>query len=664
LRATTTPPVTTTCRWVIALSESTVIVTSDRLRQADGANRMFPKVRSWFALGAPLELLSALSVARILVLVAIATWGAGLAVSVWTPFWSLTLVAAWTVGLVLLLRLRMLTSVGTSVVVGAHVVAIGAALGLSNHDLRVVVLAPLLVVLSLCIGLFFRGMPMLVAIGATSIVLVGVTASTNGAKGLADGLMVILFLAGLSTMAAFAARTSRISGAIDPATGIANIRGMTDRLRNRTPDRETVVATIHLSGVTEVRDALGHDAGIELVRRAVEDLGQVLPAQAQIGRGGDDDVVILIENGQRSDVTLETLIATTVRQISSAIGSGRYLVGEIEVTLSTHIGIAIAANAEDDAGEILRQSSLAAASATASGRLHDRWDGRSTNLNAEDLEILSDLRTAQERGELWIAYQPQVEPHAGRIVAVEALLRWSSPRHGFVSPGRFIPLAERTGLVDRLTDWVVNEALDAQVRWRSSGVDLTVSVNVSPLSLRSIDFGDRVRFALEARSLPPGVLMLEVTESAAFDIPEAVERLGPLRELGVKISIDDFGTGYTSLAVLPHLPLDELKVDQQFVMDAIHSSASRSIVISVCDLAHRLGLTAVAEGVEDAELADLMASFGFDLLQGYHFAKPMPEAALLERMSSDAITTATPPSPSEPIHGTVEHSVTAVGTTS
>jgi len=371
---------------------------------------------------------------------------------------------------------------------------------------------------------------------------------------------------------------------------------------------------------------------------------------------------VLIENGPGPARTVESLIATTVGQISTAIGQGRYLVGEIEVMLSTHIGVAVASGAGDDAGETMRQSALAAGSATANGRLHERWDGRSTNFTAEDLEILSDLRTAEQRGELWVAYQPQVRPVDGRIVAVEALLRWSSPRHGFVPPGRFIPLAERTGLVDRLTDWVVAESLDAQVRWRNTGIDLTVSVNVSPLSLRSVDFGDRVRSALEVRSLPPGVLMLEVTESAAFDIPEAVDRLRPLRELGVKISIDDFGTGYTSLAVLPRLPLDELKVDQQFVMDSISSPASRSIVISVCELAHRLGLTAVAEGVENEALASLMASFGFDLLQGYHFAKPMPEAALLERVALGAGTqpAPAPPSPSEPILGTVEHRVTVV----
>ena len=160
-------------------------------------------------------------------------------------------------------------------------------------------------------------------------------------------------------------------------------------------------------------------------------------------------------------------------------------------------------------------------------------------------------------------------------------------------------------------------------------MDLPVSVNVSPLSLRSVDFTNRVAQTLAERGVRPDRLMLEVTESMAFDIPEAVEPLAPLHDLGVKISIDDFGTGYTSLSVLSQLPLDELKVDQTLVRDATTSPASEAIVRSVCELAHRLGLSAMPEGVEDEELTETMRSFGFDLLQGYHVARPMPEAELI-----------------------------------
>lgn len=644
-----------------------LVVTSDRLGHDAVANRLFPKVRSWFALGAPLELLSSLSVARILVIVAACTWAVGAALGAFDVLAAAMLLAISVASAIALMRMRALTAEVNSAVAVGHIAMIEVALFTSDDPRRVAALALLLAVMTIFFGLFFVSYELVALLGLTVAVISVSSRLTNGGMGFGDGLMISGFIAALAAMTAFSARTSRVSGATDPETGVKNISAMTTHLERRERSRDVIVATVFLSGVEEVRDALGHDAGTGLVRRAMEDLGQVLPASAIIGRGAANDVVVLLENDPDSERTTEELIASTVDQIGGAIGVGRYLVGEIEVALTSHVGIVVASTVETDAGELVRQSALAARSARVDGKLSSTWDGSTTTLTAADLAILSDLRTAFDRDEFWIAYQPQVSAADGRIVAVEALLRWSSEFHGVVPPGRFIPLAERTGLVDRLTDWVINEALDAQVRWRDADVELTVSVNVSPLSLRSEDFGGRVRTALEARGLPAEVLMLEVTESMAFDIPEAVERLGPLRQLGVKISIDDFGTGYTSLAVLPRLPLDELKVDQQFVRDSMTSAASEAIVVSVCELAHRLGLSAVAEGVEDAELAESMASFGFDLLQGYHFARPMPEEDLVRTLTRaederhSLLANACRPSASQPLAGTIERHVIDVG---
>ncbi len=640
------------------------------------ANRMFPKVRSWFALGAPLELLSPLSVARILVIIAAATWLAGGVLGVLNGFTAATLFAISVISAGAMMRTRALSTNGCRLVSVGHAAMITAALFTSDDPRHVAVLTVLLAVISIFVGLFFISYELLAMVALISGVLVASSRLTNDGRGFGDGLMISSFLAALTMMTAFTARTSRVSGSTDPETGVKNIGGMTWDLGRREGGDDVIVATVFLSGVAEVRDALGHDAGTELVRRAIEDLGQVLPNGAVIGRGAADDVLVFLPHDPCTAGPTDAQVATTVTQIGDAIGVGRYLVGDIEVALTTHVGVAVAvaSDLDTDAGELVRQSALAARSARVSGKLSASWDGRTTTLTAEDLSILADLRTAIDRDEFWIAYQPQVRAADRKIVAVEALLRWSSEHHGLVPPGRFIPLAERTGLVDRLTDWVIDEALDAQVRWRAAGIEVTVSVNVSPLSLRSVDFGGRVRSALDARSLPPEVLMLEVTESMTFDIPEAVERLGPLRDIGVKISIDDFGTGYTSLAILPHLPLDELKVDQQFVRDSMTSSASEAIVVSVCELAHRLGLTAVAEGVEDAALAERMATLGFDLLQGYHFARPLAEADIVELLESTptlrsgsqaetvwdgAIAT---PSASRPLAGTIERHTIEVGT--
>ena len=251
-------------------------------------------------------------------------------------------------------------------------------------------------------------------------------------------------------------------------------------------------------------------------------------------------------------------------------------------------------------------------------------------MTAADLALLADLRFAAGNGELSLAYQPQASAVTGAPVSVEALLRWTSPRHGAVSPGVFIPLAERTGLLDPLTDWVLLDALDAQVRWREVGIDLPVSINLSPRSLSDPTLTQRILSELHVRSLPPTVLTIEVTETAAIDLVHAVDRLRLLHDHGIGVSIDDFGTGYTSLSVLPHLPLDELKVDQRFVRALLSSTADAAIVHSVVDLAHRLGLRAVAEGVETEELSRHLIALGFDLLQGYHFSRPLGEAALIE----------------------------------
>lgn len=644
-----------------------VVVTSDRLGHETVGNRMFPKVRSWFALGAPLELLSPLSVARILVIFAAGTWAAGAVLGTFDTVAAaiLLVVSVATVGA--LMRLRFLPLDASTALAAGLTAMIAVALFTSDDARRVVTLALLLAVMSIFIGLFFVSFRLVGMLVILCGVIVLSSRMTNEGMGFSDGVITSTFVAGLAMMTAFTARTSRVSGSNDPETGVKNITAMTSELDRRDRNGDVIVATVFLSGVEEVRDALGHDAGLGLVRRAIEDLGQVLPSTSVIGRGAGNDVLVLMWN--ESDASTDDLVCTTVRQISDAIGVGRYLVGDIEVALATHVGIAIAKPLEIEAGELVRQSALAARSARGRGQVSAAWDGRTTTLTVEDLAILSNLRRAIAREELWIAYQPQVRATDERIVAVEALLRWSSAQHGFVSPGRFIPLAERTGLVDRLTDWVIAEALDAQVRWREAGIEITVSVNVSPLSLRSIDFGERVLAALDSRALSPEVLMLEVTESAAFDIPEAVERLAPLRAIGVKISIDDFGTGYTSLAVLPHLPLDEIKVDQQFVRGSVSSTVSEAIVVSVCELAHRLGLSVVAEGVEDEPLAASMGAIGFDLLQGYHFARPMPETELVEMLTeakhleSAGLVVADPlcPSASQPLAGTIARHAIEVG---
>jgi EAL domain-containing protein (putative c-di-GMP-specific phosphodiesterase class I) len=315
--------------------------------------------------------------------------------------------------------------------------------------------------------------------------------------------------------------------------------------------------------------------------------------------------------------------------VDRAVHAGRYFVDGVEVSLQAHAGLSVAPWDGDTIPELFRRATLSAREAVADGTTDAVWHANTKTLTGDDLALLAELGVADERGELALFFQPQVAAGTGETVSVEALLRWKSRTRGDVSPGLFIPLAERTGLINRLTEWVLPEALDTQVRWRQQGLQISTSVNLSPVTLARQDLAESILEELRVRSLPASCLTLEITETAVTNLLHAVLRLTPLRAAGIKISVDDFGSGNTSLSALPHLPLDELKIDQQFVRRSRDSQNDLAIVRTIIELADRLGLVSVAEGVENEELFTYMVELGFDLLQGYFVAKPLSEAELV-----------------------------------
>ncbi len=233
-------------------------------------------------------------------------------------------------------------------------------------------------------------------------------------------------------------------------------------------------------------------------------------------------------------------------------------------------------------------------------------------------------------------YQPKVLAQTRRIESVEALLRWEHPVLGVVAPDRFIVVAETAGMMDELTRWVLGEALDAEVRWRDSGVDVAVAVNLSAQSVGDYGLLGWIDDQLRLRGLAPSCLTVEITETAVMADPEVATRfLAALRALGMRVSVDDFGTGYTSLSVLARLPLDELKIDQSFIRRSATSTADEAVIRSVRELGHRLGLDVVAEGVEDEATARRLTEFGVDVLQGYFFSEPLTETALAGFVAAD-----------------------------
>jgi len=610
-------------------------------------NRLFPKTRSWFALDAPLALLSPLSVLRMMFALAAVTWT--LAAVLWSSSDNRTWVVVGLSGSALavwvaLLEVRRITVAWCSALVALWIAQV-SVLVWNGAGSGPAAAAAFYVPVAVFVALFFRFRWVVVCQVAIALSLLSVRFSALGAaRSLFAAVVGSVCLSTAPLTVLLFNKSIRRLGTVDPETGLPNGLGMARRLEGRDPASAAVVVAVLVRGIDSAREALGYQAGTELLRRAIEDAGQVLPPNATIGRTDADELVVVEELdgepvGPPSSEAPPSVTATAARIVSAierAVGAGRYAVDGVEVTLRTHAGISVAPWDGVDASELLRRASLSARQALAEGANAVTWRGDGRTLTAENLAMLADLGAAAERGELAVVFQPQIRARSGAVVGAEALLRWHSPTRGDVSPGVFIPLAERIGLINRLTEWILPEALDVQADWRRRGLDITTSVNLSPITLGRADLAEWVLHELEVRGLPPSCLTLEITETAVADLSHAVGRLGPLRDRGVRIAIDDFGSGYTSLSALPELPLDELKVDQQFVRRSETSAHDLVIVRTVAELASRLGLAAVAEGVETSELADHMAELGYDVLQGYFLARPMAAEEVVEAVERGA----------------------------
>jgi EAL domain-containing protein (putative c-di-GMP-specific phosphodiesterase class I) len=309
--------------------------------------------------------------------------------------------------------------------------------------------------------------------------------------------------------------------------------------------------------------------------------------------------------------------------------------------VSPSIGIARFPEHGTTSAELLHRADLAMYSAKRAGDGHAVFVvGQETN-TADHLSLLQDLGRCVSRDELVLHYQPKIALATGRITGVEALVRWQHPSLGLLSPGRFMPEVERTHLIAPVTRWVLETALRQQRLWRDQGVDLTMAVNVSARSLRAAStLPEAVAELTQLWGTARGRLTLELTESALIgDAAEAV--LSRLHAMGQVLSIDDFGAGYSSLAYLHRLPVEEIKIDRSFVMNLASVSDDAIIVRSTIELAHKLGLRVIAEGVEDADAARILVEYECDEVQGYHYARPAAAEDLWELLAnSDGIATA------------------------
>jgi diguanylate cyclase (GGDEF)-like protein/PAS domain S-box-containing protein len=419
----------------------------------------------------------------------------------------------------------------------------------------------------------------------------------------------------------------------DNLTGLANRGLFRDRLdqalaRAERSDRPLSVLLVDLDGFKQVNDTLGHDAGDQLLQEVAQRFNGVVRGSDTVARFGGDEFALLLE--EVVDYEAVGLAQRLLERLAAPVAvAGR------EVVLGASVGIVLHTG-PGQSEELVRQADVAMYAAKDAGRgRYEIFCPEMTKGVGELLGIEQELRVALERGEFCLHFQPEIDLESAKIVGAEALLRWHSPTRGLVPPARFIPIAETTGLILPLGEFVLREACAQAASWRRAGLvseTFVTWVNVSAKQLSGLQ--KVVQQALEESGLPARALGLEVTETAVVEPGAAGERarteLRLLHELGVQIAIDDFGTGFSSLGQLRHFPIDMIKVDYSFVQGAAHDPKDAAITANLVNLAHALGLVAIAEGIESERQLSSMKSFGCDRGQGYLFARPMPADQLMD----------------------------------
>jgi EAL domain-containing protein (putative c-di-GMP-specific phosphodiesterase class I) len=313
------------------------------------------------------------------------------------------------------------------------------------------------------------------------------------------------------------------------------------------------------------------------------------------------------------------------------VRAGTFTVNGVELTVDSSVGVVLAPKHGTDVDVLLQRADVAMHQAKQANLGVAVYDEANDPHDVAQLGLLAELRRAIEQDELVLHYQPKLAMATGKLVGVEALVRWQHPTRGLLAPGAFVPIAENTALMSSMTDWVLRSAIAQAADWRRAGWTVPVAVNVSPRSLLDGDLAGTVLHLLAESGLPAELLELEITETAIMTDPaRASAVLTYLGTLGVHVSIDDFGVGYTSLGFLKSLPVHALKIDRSFITDLLTDERDQAITETVIALAHRLGLTVVAEGIETEDVWQRLHQLGCDSGQGYHLARPMPTAALTD----------------------------------
>jgi diguanylate cyclase (GGDEF)-like protein/PAS domain S-box-containing protein len=424
----------------------------------------------------------------------------------------------------------------------------------------------------------------------------------------------------------------------DALTGLPNRVLLMDRIEQALLQAErngtfVTVMFIDLDNFKLVNDSLGHSAGDRLLQTVADRMVHCVRASDTVVRiGGDEFVILLPDQQSGADATgvLEKLRHAIAQPI--AIESQLFRV-------TSSIGLATYPQDGNDGETLLMNADTAMYQAKEKGRDNFQHYTAEMNINAQERRILQEgLRLAVERREFALVYQPQFDLRTGEIVAVEALVRWHHPTLGIISPAKFIPMAESTGLIVPLGDWVLREACRQNKAWQNAGIPpVTIGVNVSARQFRDGTWVKRVASTLKATGLEAKYLELELTESLLMqDVNQAVSTMKELQALGVKFAIDDFGTGYSSLTALKSFPVARLKIDQSFVRNLTTDPNDRSIATAVISLGQKLHMRVIAEGVETAEQFEFLADNKCDEIQGFHFSRPVEATEIAAMLRAPA----------------------------
>ncbi|RLA46783.1 MAG: GGDEF-domain containing protein [Gammaproteobacteria bacterium] len=420
------------------------------------------------------------------------------------------------------------------------------------------------------------------------------------------------------------------STAHDALTGLPNRIELNSLLlhgieQSRHRAEKFALLVISIDRFKEINRTLGHSEGDQVLRQMVERLQQVAQYPMSLARVGGDEFAIIVPN-----IDDQKDVQTLVRRIKDTLHRP-FTSGEFPLAIQVSIGAALYPDQGEEAELLTLYADLAMRSAKTSNDRFAFFDSTMAKPDTRQLKMVGELRKALENNLFTLHFQPKVQAQSRQLVSVEALTRWFHPELNQVPPEEFIPLTERTGLINELTYWVLYETLRQCAEWKNEYQRIIkVAINLSSQTLLDPELPDRVSAYLAIHNISANQLAVEVTETVIMaDAARCLQVLNALTELGVEVSIDDFGTGYSSLAYLKQLPASEIKIDRSFVRDILTSDSDATIVRATIQLAHNFGLQVVAEGVESEDIAQQLQKWGCDILQGYHLARPLDPVELM-----------------------------------